>query len=610
MSELENNNVPNTFSSNNPSNEQGAKFQKKMRFSQHKRSRKPGFGNSPKEKSSQNGVKIIPLGGLGEIGRNMTAFEYQNEIVIIDCGVMFPDSELLGVDLLLPDFSYLKKHAKNIKALLITHGHEDHIGGVPFFMKEIPGIPIYAPRMALELIKGKLADQKINYNHKKLIAIERNKKIPLSTFFEALFMEVNHSIRDSFGIALYTPVGTIVHTGDFKVEFDSMGSSEFDIHQFAKVGAEGVLALCSDSTNVEKKIEEKTETDVAEALELILERAQGRVLVSTFASNVNRIIKLVETAVKLEKKVVIIGRSMEKNFEIATKLGYIMPHKNTIIKTQAIKNYPDNKVVIIMTGTQGENLSALTRISQSSHKIITLKPKDTIVISASIIPGNEKPISRVLNTLYDKGVKVLYSRNSNVHVSGHGSRDNLLFMLRLMKPKFFIPFHGEQRHLILHAKLAQSIGMHPAHTLVARNGDVIQVSQDQAQIVHHIHLENIVVENSVMGNFSSMIDERKKISQDGLVIVAINLSALQDNLENLCYIITKGFLLASLEKSFQKQVKDIILSIMTKQENLELSQQKVSKLMVSSIQKIIDKDYGRKPLIEVKFLNQESSFIE
>lgn len=563
--------------------------------------KKQGFKNKKNSSFNKNhggSVKVIPLGGLGEIGRNMTVFEYQNEIIIIDCGLMFPDNELPGVDLVLADFSYIKKNIKKVKALLITHGHEDHIGGVPYFLKECPGIPIFAPMMALELIKLKLIDQKVNFNPKKLLPIERHKKMAISPAFEALFMEVNHSIRDSFGIALYTPVGTIVHTGDFKIESDSLGSSEFDLHSFAKVGSEGVLLLCSDSTNVEKKFEDKTESDVSKNLELISERASGRVLVATFASNVNRIIKLVEIAAKQDKKVAIIGRSMENNFAISKKLAYTTSQKNTMIKPQTIKNYPDNKVVVIMTGTQGENLSALTRMSQGAHKILKIKAQDTIIISASVIPGNEKPISRVLNALYEKGAQVFYSRNSGVHVSGHGAQDNLLMMLRLVKPKFFLPVHGENRHLILHAKLAQTIGMHPSHTLVAKNGDVVQLSSQQAQIVHHLHMQNVYVENNSMIHTKTLIEERRQLSLQGLVCVILNLSALQSNFEDICDVFSVGFIAPSDEKSFEAHMKGLISLIFSKSDNLQLSESALCDMLSQSI----EKEYHKKPLVKTKIL--------
>jgi len=552
-------------------------------------------------------IKILPLGGLGEIGKNMMTIEYQNEIIIIDCGIMFPDYDFLGVDLILPDFSYLKAYKEKIKCLLITHGHEDHIGGIPFLYKEIGPFPIYAPKFAYELIKNKFKEHGIFWQDGiDLIKISSRSKIKVSKNFSAEFIQVNHSIADSFAIALHTPIGIIVHTGDFKIDNNPVDNCLFDYYKFAELGESNVLLLMSDSTNVEKRFSTKTEREVGESLTEIIRTAKGRVIVATFASNISRVFQLAKIGIENNRKIAISGRNMELNFQIARNLRYIQIDDKDIINIEEIKNYSDEKLLIITTGSQGEPMSALHRIIENTHKHIKVKPNDIFIISASVIPGNEKTVSRIINSLFLQGAHVYYEGPNTVHVSGHASADQQQTMLRLIRPKFFMPIHGEPRHLIKHADLAVEMGWDEDHIILARNGDVVEISEEEANIIDHIELDTVFVDANIVSNKKNVIKERKVMSEDGVIVAIIGLRQLENEIECIPDIISKGFLFGEDLKNVESIMKDIITNtVMSVVYSNGIDYNAIKHKISKTIQNYIQNNFSKRPMVISRIIEIE-----
>ena len=421
-----------------------------------------------------NKLKIIPLGGLREIGKNITVIEYKDDIVVIDCGMLFPEDDMLGIDIAIPDITYLIKNKSKIRGILLTHGHEDHIGGLPYFLKEL-NVPVYGTRLTLGLLDNKLKEHNLN-NKVNLVQVKAGDKLKLGSF-SIEFIRTTHSIPDSVAIAINTPVGMVVHTGDFKIDFTPINEETIDLHRFAELGRKGVLVLLADSTNVERPGYTMSERTVGDTFNDIFSKAEERIIVATFASNIHRIQQVINAAEKYGRKVTVSGRSMINTLNVACELGYIKMEEGTLIDINDMNKYKNNELVILTTGSQGETMSALSRMAFSEHKKIQLVPEDTVVVSASPIPGNEKTVFKVINRLIEIGTKVIYESLADVHVSGHACQEELKLMHTLLKPKFFIPVHGEFRHLKRHAELAMELGMPKENIFIANNGDVIEFTK-------------------------------------------------------------------------------------------------------------------------------------
>ena len=490
--------------------------------------------------SKNKKLKIIPLGGLDEIGKNLTAIEYGNEIIMVDCGMAFPDEDMPGVDMVINDITYLEKNWRKIKGIFLTHGHEDHIGGLPYFLKAI-NVPVYGTRLTLGLVEHKLKEHNL-LAKVKLVRVKAGNVVDAGDFFSVEFIRTNHSIADSAALAIKTPLGTVLHMGDFKIDTTPIVGEMIDLTRLGELGKEGVLALMSDSTNVERPGYAMSERTVGQKFEQIFKGCDKRIIVATFASNVHRVQQIIDAAVKNKRKVAVSGRSMENIVEISMLLGYMKIPEGVLINIDSISKYRPNQIVIITTGSQGEPMSALTRMAFSDHRKVEITKNDLIVLSATPIPGNEKSVSNVINELFKIGASVIYKSLMDVHVSGHACQEELKMILALTKPKFFIPVHGEHRHLVLHKELATGMGMKDKNVFVLSNGSVLELDRDSAAVTGSVQAGKIRVDGLGVGDVGNIVlRDRKHLSQDGLIIVVVTISHEDGEMVSRPDVISRGF---------------------------------------------------------------------
>ncbi|MDO4481287.1 MAG: ribonuclease J [Bacillota bacterium] len=484
-------------------------------------------------------VKVIPLGGLNEIGKNMTVFEYKDEIIIVDCGLCFPEDEMLGIDIVIPDFSYLHKNRNKIKAMFITHGHEDHIGAIPYFLKQFGEVPVYGARLSLGLIENKLKEHGISG---RLMDVTNGDVIKAGNFSVEV-IRMTHSIPGSAAYAIKTPLGYIFHTGDFKIDYTPLDGDPINFQRLATLGGEGVLLMMADSTNAGKRGYTASEKTVGEALDDIFAEAESRIIIATFASNVYRVQRIIDAAVKNGRCVAMSGRSMVNVVATATELGYMKIPKGALVDINKIRNMDDDKVVIITTGSQGEPMSALTRMANSEHKMIQVKKGDTIIFSSNPIPGNEKPVSTIINKLYEKSANVIHSDIADIHVSGHASEEELKLIHSLIKPKYFLPVHGEYRHLLSHSRIAEHMGMDSSNIFMMENGDILEISTKGAvRTEKAVPSGNILVDGLGVGDVGNIVlRDRKLLSEGGLIIVVAAISKETGYVCTNPEIISRGF---------------------------------------------------------------------
>ncbi len=542
-------------------------------------------------------MRIIPLGGLEGIGKNITLFEYEEEIIIVDCGIMFPTEEMPGIDYIIPDFSYIKKHRSKVKAILVTHGHEDHIGAISYLLNEISA-PIYATRLTIGLIQSRLAELPPK-KEPEFIEIQPRDRKQIGNFMVE-FIKVNHSIIGGVGLAIKTDLGTVIHTGDFKIDFSPVDGDVTDIYRFADYGEKGVLLLMSDSTNAERKGFTKSESVLVDKLKEIFTRANGRIIVATFASNIHRIQQVMDVAQRYNRKVVISGMSMQKNVEIAHSLGFLKFRDDLIVDVAKVNSFPAKRLVVVGTGSQGEPMSALYRMAYGTHRHFAAQKGDTVVITASVIPGNERMVSKVVNSLMKMGADVYYDQDDEIHVSGHGSSKELKLMLSVTKPRFFMPIHGEYRHLKAHADIAESLNIKPTNILIAQNGDVLELTARSFKKIDKLEISHIYVDGKEIGDIeSSVIKDRHVMSSDGILFVAL--------------VIAKGMLMRSpevLSRGFVGNKEEKVLNLIKKEVNDRskklLSERKKHTEIIATLNKFI-KNYvfkltRRNPLIVVEIL--------
>ena len=503
-------------------------------------------------------LKIISLGGLNEIGKNMTVFEYGNDIVVVDCGMGFPDDDMYGIDVVIPDVSYLIKNQQKIRGIFITHGHEDHIGALPYVLRSI-NAPIYATRMSAGLIKLKLEEHRL-LDKTKLVTCEAGAVVKAGKF-SVEFIHVNHSIADACGFAIKSPVGTVVHTGDFKIDTTPIQGGMMDLARLGELGKEGVLALLADSTNVERPGYTRSERSVGASFDALFRGCEERIIVTTFASNVDRIQQIIDVAARYGRKVAVTGRSMENIMKVSTELGYMNVPDGVLMDLNHIKSLPKHKVCIITTGSQGETMSALTRMAFNTHRQVDLMPGDRVIISASAIPGNENAIGNVVNELYRKGAEVLNERELALHVSGHACQEELKIVHALVKPKFFIPVHGEQRMLQIHAKLARQMGMEPNHILIADIGQVMELTPNSAKITGTVTAGQVFVDGYGVGDVGSVVlRDRRHLVQDGMIVVVLSMSGEDGALVSGPDIITRGFVYVKESEGLLEELRQVALN--------------------------------------------------
>lgn len=555
--------------------------------------------NKSNKSNHQNGVsgrdkhlRIIPLGGMGEIGKNMFAFEYEDEILMIDGGLAFPDADMLGVDILVPKIDWVIENAHKIKGWVLTHGHEDHIGGLPYMLKLLPKVPMYGAKLTLGLLRGKFEEFKLKESDVDLREISTDDRIKVSNYFTVDFFRMTHSIPDNSGLIVHTPIGRIVHSGDFKLDYHPADGKTSHLHKLAQAGEEGVLALISDSTNAERPGHTPSERDVMHAVEDLVKHAPGRVIVTTFSSHVHRLQNFIRVAEKYDRRVVVEGRSMVKNTKIAQDLGYLET-KHPLVNVDDLNNLADDKVLFLCTGSQGQPMAALSRLASGTHRKISLKPGDTVIMSSNPIPGNEEPVGRVINELYTRKVNVFYPPTYKVHASGHGSQEELKLLLDLTKPKFFIPWHGEMRHQVNHVKLAESMATPPQKIIIAENGDVLELGRDSFERVGQVEAGVVYIDS--MGKVGEEITEpiirdRQTLSNEGVVVI-MALAGRQPSVE----VISRG--VAQNHRELHKEIEKIALESLQRGVREKRSLGDIRDDIFYPVRRHLRKATGRNPLI-------------
>lgn len=534
-------------------------------------------------------VQIIPLGGLGEIGKNMTVVRYDDDLFIIDAGVAFPDGDMLGVDVVIPDFDYIRKNQDKIRALIVTHGHEDHIGAIPHFLKEFD-VPVYTTKLTAALIRNKLKNVK-GATMKQLHFIDETSKIPFGKC-EVSFFGLNHSIPDAVGVVVTTPIGSVVHTGDFKIDYTPIDNHFIDFQRLGEIGRNGVLALLSDSTNAEKTGVSLSEKTVGENLEAVIHKSKGRVVVATFASSLHRVQNLINVATKLNKKIIAFGRSMENNIKIASKLGYLKVEPGVIVSNKDIKKIPEHKQLILTTGAQGELTAGLYRMASGEHSHVELGEGDTVIFSSSPIPGNEKSVGFLINMLLKKKVKVI--NKGDIHTSGHGNQEEQKLLLSILRPKYFIPVHGEYRMLLKHAELAETIGIEKENIFLCEIGDVIEIDKKEAKVKEKVQAGSILVDGSGLGDVNiSIMRDRKRLSTHGVAVI----HALVEGQQVRVNVVLKGIVGKYEKNSLNRAIAEKISEKIKEGKHLG----KAKKELYEEFGEIIHKEIKRKPMIVFLF---------
>jgi len=541
-------------------------------------------------------LSIIPLGGIGEIGMNCTLLECGDDIIVIDAGLMFPDPEMLGVDIVIPDFTYLYENRHKVRAIVLTHAHEDHIGALPFLLREL-NVPVYGTRLTLGFVKDKLKEHGLD-ERAELMTV-RPREVAVIGCFRVEFIRVTHSIVDGVGLGITTPAGCVVHTGDFKIDPTPVDNEVMDLGTFSSYGDRGTLALLSDSTNALQGGYTFSEKEVRRGLEEIFQKAKGRIVVATFASNIHRVQQIMDVAVMHGRKVILNGRSMISNALIALDLGYLRMPPETWLKIDALKKLPDDQIVMITTGSQGEPMSALTLMAAGEHKHFQIRKGDTIVLSSKMIPGNERAITRIINHLFKHGAEVFYEKVSEVHVSGHASREELKLLLNLVRPKFFIPVHGEYRHLVHHAKLAQKVNIPEENIFILEDGEVMEFTRSSASRAGRVPAGRVLIDGKVPGGVDTVVlRDRMKLAHDGVVIVILAIEQATGRVVSGPDIVSRGFLFEDASQELLAEVKQVVLDtlqVMIPEAKGDWSL--VSARVRSSLKKFINKRLDRRPMI-------------
>ena len=555
-----------------------------------------------KKTKKQNGLfaksklKIIPLGGLNEIGKNLTVFEYENEIIVVDCGLAFPEDEMLGVDIVIPDISYLEKNKDKVKAILITHGHEDHIGAIPYFLKKI-NVPVYGSKLSLGLIKVKLAEHNLE-KQTKLVTVEPRQVLKFGKF-KVEFIRVTHSIADSMAIAITTPVGTVLHTGDFKIDYTPIDGGYMDLQRIAELGKEGVTLLLSDSTNVERPGHTMSERSVGKELDRLFTNCTKRIIVATFASNVHRMQQIINSAVKFKRKVAVVGRSMVNVLAVSQELGYLNAPEGTIIDIDKIGMYNPDQLVIITTGSQGEPMAALSRMSVGEHKKVQITPDDMIIFSSSAIPGNEKSIGKIVDELERLGAEVIQNQIADVHVSGHACQEELKLMLSLVRPKYFMPVHGEYRFLKQHGQLAVDTGVAKENVFIMENGRILEIDKNSAKMTTQVTSGIVLVDGLGVGDVGNIVlRDRQLLSENGMIIVVISLDRKTAKVVSGPDIVTRGFVYVRENEPLIDEIKEVAKKELSKCEEQNIREWSTIKTKVrESLIKYIYTKTKRQPMI-------------
>lgn len=543
----------------------------------------------------ENTLSVIPLGGVEEIGLNMTVFEYNSDIIVVDAGLMFPEEDTLGVDFAIPDLTYLINNKEKVKAVIITHGHEDHTGALPFLLKEI-NVPVYGTPLTLGLVKEKLREH--NLEDTELIPVMPRDTIEVGVF-SVEFVRVTHSIVDGVGLGITTPAGLVVHTGDFKLDPTPVDGQLMDFRRFAEYGERGTLLLLSDSTNAEKGGFTFSEKEVRRAFEDIFSNTKGRIIIATFASNIHRIQQAIDVAVKYGRKVILCGRSIVSNAQISLSLGYLKIPHDTWLKLEDLKNLQDHEVVVITTGSQGEPMSVLSRIATDEHKHIKIRDGDTVILSAKMIPGNERSIGKIINHLFRRGANVIYEKVSEVHVSGHASKEELKLMLNLVKPKYFIPVHGEYRHLVYHSMLAKKMDIPKENIFILKNGDIVEISESGATKNGNVGSGRVFIDGKGMGDVEEMVlRDRLRLAHDGIVLILLAIDKLTGTIVSGPEIISRGFVFEDASQEIISNVRDILTKTIKGLDRELLSDSSLLKAKLrSTLKKYLRDTMERRPMI-------------